>query len=71
MNGFHCQRRIVLNDAQKRGCRAGGASSVLLPVLKRLHAYSDQLRELRLRKAGPVANRMTPEGWIATRRDGF
>ena len=46
MNSFYRQRWIVLNDAQKRGCRSGWASPGLLPILKCLHAYADQLRKL-------------------------
>ena len=56
MNGFHRQRWIMLNDAQKCGRRSRGASPVLFPVLKCLHTYTDQLRKLRLRKAGSFAN---------------
>jgi hypothetical protein len=56
MNGFHRQRWIMLDDAQKCGCRSRGASPVLLPVLKRFHAHTDQLRKLRLLKAGSFAN---------------
>jgi len=60
MNGSHRQCRIVLYDAQKCGCRSRGASPVLFPVLKCLHAYTDQIRKLRLRKAGPFANNPDP-----------
>src|ERR1039457_1334851 len=42
MNGLARQRWLVLNDAQKRGCRSRRASPALLP--------------LRPRKAGSFAN---------------
>src|ERR1039458_3756903 len=42
----------VPNDAQTWVGRSRRASPTLLPVLKCLHAYTDQIRKLRLRKAG-------------------
>jgi hypothetical protein len=56
MNGFHRQHWIMFNDAQKRGGWSRGPSPVLFPVLNCLHAYTDQIRKLRLRKAGSFAN---------------
>lgn len=60
MNGFHRQYWIVVNNAQERGGRARWAAPILFPVLKCLHTYADQLRELRLRKAGSFANVPNP-----------
>jgi hypothetical protein len=42
---LHGHGRVVFDDAEESGGRAGWAAAVLFPVLKSLHADADQLRE--------------------------
>jgi hypothetical protein len=57
MNRSHCQPRFVRNDLQQGGCRSGGTTPILFPVLKCFYADADEARKLRLRELGSFANR--------------
>jgi len=78
MNRFYREHWIMIDDAEERGCRAGWATAVLLPVLEGFHAYADQAGEFGLREAGSfadgadfrLANRGPPSGFFLASQNG-